>query len=121
MIISESTSVIIAVLPSGTGRTLSRLESVPRAVGAGAPVGSVPQDVHDLISRAERAGLIVTQANTNHYKIWQHAEGVGAPVGIPSTGSDSQHGLRNSVAEIRRRFGIDLRQYKEPGIRERRG
>lgn len=84
-------------------------------------VGSMPQNVHDLVGRAERAGLIVTQANTNHYKIWQHAEGVGAPVGIPSTGSDSQHGLRNSVAEIRRRFGIDLRQYKEPGIRERRG
>ena len=81
----------------------------------------MPQNVHDLVGRAERAGLIVTQANTNHYKIWQHAEGVGAPVGIPSTGSDSQHGLRNSVAEIRRRFGIDLRQYKEPGIRERRG
>lgn len=119
VIISESTSVIIAVLPGGQGRTLSNV--VPRAAGVGAPVGSIPQDVHDLISRAERAGLIVTQANTNHYKIWQHAEGVGAPVGIPSTGSDSQHGLRNSVAEIRRRFGIDLRQYKEPGIRERRG
>lgn len=119
VIISEATSVIIAVLPAGQGKSLSN--AVPRAVGAGAPVGSIPQDVHDLISRAERAGLIVTQANTNHYKIWQHAEGVGAPVGIPSTGSDSQHGLRNSVAEIRQRFGIDLRQYKEPGIRERGG
>lgn len=119
VIISESTSVIIAVLPGGQGRTLSNV--VPRAAGVGASVGSMPQNVHDLVGRAERAGLIVTQANTNHYKIWQHAEGVGAPVGIPSTGSDSQHGLRNSVAEIRRRFGIDLRQYKEPGIRERRG
>ena len=111
VIISESTSVIIAVLPSGTGRTLSRLESVPRAVGAGAPVGSVPQDVHDLIIRAEHAGLIVAQANTNHYKIWRHREGVGSPVVVPSTGSDNYRGLRNSVAEIRRRFGIDLREY----------
>lgn len=79
--------------------------------GPGAPVGSVPQDAHDLIRRAERAGLIVTQASTNHYKIWQHQEGLGAPVVIPSTGSDSYRGLRNSITEIRNRFGIDLREY----------
>ena len=54
--------------------------------------------------------LIVTQASTNHYKIWQHQEGVGAPVVIPSTGSDSYRGLRNSITEIRNRFGIDLRE-----------
>ena len=83
---------------------------MPRAVGTGAPVGSVPQDVHDLIRRARDAKLIVTQASTNHYKIWQHQEGVGAPVVIPSTGSDSYRGLRNSITEIRNRFGIDLRE-----------
>jgi len=109
VIISESTSVIIAVLPAGEGRTLSSV--VPRAVGSGAAVGSIPQDVHDLIRRAERAGLIVTQASTNHYKIWQDQEGVGAPVVIPSTGSDNYRGLRNSITEIRNRFGIDLREY----------
>ena len=109
VIISESTSVIIAVLPAGEGRTLSSV--VPRAVGSGAAVGSIPQDVHDLIRRAERAGLIVTQASTNHYKIWQDQEGVGAPVVIPSTGSDNYRGLRNSITEIRNRFGRDLREY----------
>ena len=109
VIISESTSVIIAVLPAGQGRTLSSV--VPRAVGVGAAVGSIPQDVHDLIRRAERARLIVTQASTNHYKIWQDQEGVGSPVVIPSTGSDSYRGLRNSITEIRNRFGIDLREY----------
>lgn len=100
VVVSEATNVVIAVLPAGAGRTLSRLDSVPRAVGTGAPVGSVPRD----------AKLIVTQASTNHYKIWQHQEGVGAPVVIPSTGSDSYRGLRNSITEIRNRFGIDLRE-----------
>lgn len=109
VIISESTSVIIAVLPAGQGRTLSSV--VLRAVGVGAAVGSIPQDVHDLIRRARDAKLIVTQASTNHYKIWQDQEGVGAPVVIPSTGSDNYRGLRNSVAEIRQRFGIDLREH----------
>lgn len=109
VIISESTSVIIAVLPAGQGRTLSSV--VPRAVGSGAAVGSIPQNVHDLIRRAEHAGLIVTQASTNHYKIWQHREGIGAPVVIPSTGSDNYRGLRNSITEIRNRFGINLRKY----------
>ena len=69
VVVSEATNVVIAVLPAGAGRTLSRLDSVPRAVGTGAPVGSVPQDVHDLIRRARDAKLIVTQASTNHYKI----------------------------------------------------
>lgn len=100
VVVSEAANVVIAVLPAGAGRTLSRLDSVPRAVGTGAPVGSVPRD----------AKLIVTQASTNHYKIWQHQEGVGAPVVIPSTGSDSYRGLRNSITEIRNRFGIDLRE-----------
>ena len=109
VIISESTSVIIAVLPAGEGKALSSV--VPRAVGSGAAVGSIPQDVHDLIRRARDAKLIVTQASTNHYKIWQDQEGVGAPVVIPSTGSDNYRGLRNSVAEIRQRFGIDLREH----------
>ena len=109
VIISESTSTIIAFLPAGEGRTLSSV--VPRAVGAGAAVGSIPQDVHDLIRRARDAKLIVTQASTNHYKIWQDQEGVGAPVVIPSTGSDNYRGLRNSITEIRNRFGIDLREY----------
>ena len=109
VIVSESTSTIIAVLPAGEGKALSSV--VPRAVGAGAAVGSVPQDVYDLIRRARDAKLIVTQASTNHYKIWQDQEGVGAPVVIPSTGSDSYRGLRNSVTEIRNRFGIDLREY----------
>lgn len=109
VIISESTSTIIAVLPAGEGRTLSSV--VPRAVGVGAAVGSIPQDVHDLIRRARDAKLIVTQASTNHYKIWQDQEGVGAPVVIPSTGSDNYRGLRNSITEIRNRFGIDLREY----------
>lgn len=109
VIISEATSVIIAVLPAGQGKSLSN--AVPRAVGAGAPVGSIPQDVHDLIRRSERAGLIVTQASTNHYKIWRYREGIGAPVVIPSTGSDNYRGLRNSITEIRNRFGIDLRAY----------
>lgn len=108
VIISESTSVIIAVLPAGQGKALSSV--VPRAVGAGAAVGSIPQDAHDLIRRAKDAKLIVTQASANHYKIWRHREGMGAPVVIPSTGSDYR-GLRNSVAEIRQRFGIDLREY----------
>ena len=40
VIISEATSVIIAVLPAGQGKSLSN--AVPRAVGAGAPVGSIP-------------------------------------------------------------------------------
>jgi hypothetical protein len=109
VIISESTSTIIAVLSAGQGKALSSV--VPRAVGAGAAVGSIPQDVHDLIRRAERARLIVTQASTNHYKIWQDQEGLGSPVVIPSTGSDSYRGLRNSITEIRNRFGIDLREY----------
>ena len=109
VIISESTSVIIAVLPAGEGKALSSV--VPRAVGAGAAVGSIPQDVHDLIRRVERAGLIVTQASKNHYKIWQDQEGVGAPVGIASTSSDNYRGFRNAVMEIRNRFGIDLREY----------
>ena len=109
VIISESTSVIIAVLPAGEGKALSSV--VPRAVGVGAAVGSIPQDVYDLIRRAERAGLIVTQASTNHYKIWQDQEGIGAPVVIPSTGSDNYRGLRNSITEIRNRFGKDLREY----------
>ena len=109
VIISESTSTIIAVLSAGQGKALSSV--VPRAVGAGAAVGSIPQDVHDLIRRAERARLIVTQASTNHYKIWQNQEGLGSPVVIPSTGSDSYRGLRNSITEIRNRFGIDLREY----------
>lgn len=109
VIISESTSTIIAVLSAGQGKALSSV--VPRAVGSGAAVGSIPQDVHDLIRRAERARLIVTQASTNHYKIWQDQEGVGSPVVIPSTGSDSYRGLRNSITEIRNRFGIDLRNY----------
>lgn len=109
VIISESKAVIIAVLSAGEGRTLSSV--VPRAVGAGAAVGSIPQDVHDLIRRARDAKLIVTQASTNHYKIWQDQEGVGAPVVIPSTGSDNYRGLRNSITEIRNRFGIDLREY----------
>ena len=109
VIISESTSTIIAVLPAGEGKALSSV--VPRAVGAGAAVGSMPQDVHDLIRRAKDAKLIVTQTSKNHYKIWQDQEGVGAPVVIPSTGSDSYRGLRNSVTEIRNRFGIDLREY----------
>ena len=109
VIISESTSTIIAVLSAGQGKALSSV--VPRAVGAGAAVGSIPQDVHDLIRRARDAKLIVTQASTNHYKIWQDQEGVGAPVVIPSTGSDNYRGLRNSITEIRNRFGIDLREY----------
>ena len=109
VVISESTSVIIAVLPAGAGKALSSV--VPRAVGAGVAVGSIPQDVHDLIRRAERAGLIVTQASTNHYKIWQDQKGVGAPVGISSTSSDNYRGFRNAVMEIRNRFGIDLREY----------
>ena len=109
VIISESTSVIIAVLPAGEGKALSSV--VPRAVGAGAAVGSIPQDVHDLIRRARDAKLIVTQASTNHYKIWQDQEGVGSPVVIPSTGSDNYRGFRNAVMEIRSRFGIDLREY----------
>ena len=33
--------------PAGEGKALSSV--VPRAVGAGAAVGSVPQDVYDLI------------------------------------------------------------------------
>lgn len=109
VIISESTSVIIAVLPAGEGKALSSV--VPRAVGSGAAVGSIPQDVHDLIRRARDAKLIVTQASTNHYKIWRHREGVGSPVVVPSTGSDNYRGLRNSITEIRNRFGIDLREY----------
>ena len=109
VIISESTSTIIAVLSAGQGKALSSV--VPRAVGAGAAVGSISQDVHDLIRRAERARLIVTQASTNHYKIWQDQEGLGSPVVIPSTGSDSYRGLRNSITEIRNRFGIDLREF----------
>lgn len=109
VIISEATSVIIAVLPAGQGKSSSN--AVPRAVGAGAPVGSIPQDVHDLISRAECAGLIVTRPRRNHYKIWQDQEGVGAPVGIASTSSDNYRGFRNAVMEIRNRFGIDLRKY----------
>lgn len=109
VIISEATSVIIAVLPAGQGKSLSN--AVPRAVGAGAAVGSIPQDVHDLIRRAERAGLIVTRPRRNHYKIWQDQEGVGAPVGIASTSSDNYRGFRNAVMEIRNRFGIDLRKY----------
>lgn len=40
-----------------------------------------------------------------------HRTCVGSPVVVPSTGSDNYRGLRNSVAEIRRRFGIDLREY----------
>lgn len=79
------------------------------------PLGLVPRwglsPVHDLIRRSERAGLIVTQASTNHYKIWRYREGIGAPVVIPSTGSDNYRGLRNSITEIRNRFGIDLRAY----------
>lgn len=109
VIISESTSVIIAVLSAGEGKALSSV--VPRAVGSGAPVGSIPQDVNDLISRAECAGLIVTRPRRNHYKIWQDQEGVGAPVGISSTSSDNYRGFRNAVMEIRNRFGIDLRKY----------
>lgn len=108
VIISESTSVIIAVLPAGEGKALSRV--VPRAVGSGAAVGSIPQDVHDLIRRAKDAKLIVTQAK-NHYKIWQGQEGVGSPVGIASTSSDNYRGFKNAVMEIRNRFGIDLRNY----------
>lgn len=42
---------------------------------------------------------------------YEPAIGVGAPVVIPSTGSDNYRGLRNSVAEIRQRFGIDLREH----------
>ena len=53
----------------------------------------------------------MTQASTNHYKIWQDQEGVGSPVVIPSTGSDSYRGLRNSITEIRNHFGKDLREY----------
>ena len=109
VIISESTSVIIAVLPAGEGKALSSV--VPRAVGAGAAVGSMPQDVHDLIRRAKDAKLIVTQTSKNHYKIWQDQEGVGAPVGIASTSSDKYRGFRNAVMEIRSRFGIDLREH----------
>ena len=109
VIVSESTSVIIAVLSAGKGRTLSSV--VPRAVGTGAAVGSIPQDVHDLICRARDAKLIVTQASKNHYKIWQDQKGVGAPVGISSTSSDNYRGFKNAVMEIRNRFGIDLRNY----------
>lgn len=109
VIVSESTSVIIAVLPAGQGKALSSV--VPRAVGAGAAVGSIPQDVHDLIRRARDAELIVTQTSKNHYKIWQDQEGVGSPVGIASTSSDNYRGFRNAVMEIRNRFGIDLRKY----------
>lgn len=109
VIVSESTSVIIAVLSAGEGKALSSV--VPRAVGAGAAVGSMPQDVHDLIRRARDAELIVTQASKNHYKIWQDQEGVGSPVGIASTSSDNYRGFRNAVMEIRNRFGIDLRKY----------
>ena len=109
VIVSESTSVIIAVLPAGQGKAVSSV--VPRAVGAGAAVGSIPQDVHDLIRRARDAELIVTQTSKNHYKIWQDQEGVGSPVGIASTSSDNYRGFRNAVMEIRNRFGIDLRKY----------
>ena len=109
VIISESTSTIIAVLSAGEGKALSSV--VPRAVGAGAAVGSIPQDVHDLIRRAKDAELIVTQTSKNHYKIWQDHEGVGSPVGIASTSSDNYRGFRNAVMEIRNRFGIDLRKY----------
>ena len=108
VIVSESTSVIIAVLSAGQGKALSSV--VPRAVGSGAAVGSMPQDVHDLIRRARDAKLIVTQSK-NHYKIWQDREGVGSPVGIASTSSDNYRGFRNAVMEIRNRFGIDLRKY----------
>ena len=77
----------------------------------GTPVGSMPQDVNDLLARARRAGFAVSKAGSGHNKIWKSGTpGLGKSVTIPSTGSDWR-GMMNNIMEIRSAFGVDLRRF----------
>lgn len=63
-------------------------------------------DARALERRARRAGLLTQRRSNSHYLV---LTADGTPVGmIPGSPSDS-HSLRNSMAEIRRNSGIDLR------------
>lgn len=77
----------------------------------GTPVGSMPQDVNDLLARARRAGFAVSKSGTGHNKIWKSGTpGLGKSVTIPSTSSDWR-GMMNNIMEIRSAFGVDLRRF----------
>ena len=52
----------------------------------------------------------VELTKAGHYKIWKKVRGKGKSVTIPSTGSDIR-GIRNSIGEIKRVLGKDLRNY----------
>lgn len=70
----------------------------------------MPQDVKELIARAEKVGMKVELTKAGHYKIWKKVRGKGKSVTIPSTGSDIR-GIRNNIGEIKRVLGKDLRNY----------
>lgn len=96
--------------PKSLNRTILRQPTISKSSG-GTPVGSMPQDVNDLLARARRAGFAVSKAGSGHNKIWKSGTpGLGKSVTIPSTGSDWR-GMINNVMEIRSAFGVDLRRF----------
>ncbi|MFV0912503.1 hypothetical protein [Rothia dentocariosa] len=108
VVVNESNRVIVTIKPCGEATTIKN--SVAHFSG-GSPIGSMPQDVKELIARAEKVDMKVELAKAGHYKIWKKVRGKGKSVTIPSTGSDNYRGLRNSIGEIKRVLGKDLRNY----------
>lgn len=85
-------------------RSQPRRGSVAKAKGGGA--GSrFPSTVTDLLARARRAGLELID-DRDHYIV--RRPGLARQVVIPRTPSD-HHSVPNSVLEIRRTLGVDLR------------
>lgn len=108
VVVNESNRVIVTIKPCGEAATIKN--SVAHFSG-GSPIGSMPQNVKELIARAEKVGMKVELTKAGHYKIWKKVRGKGKSVTIPSTGSDNYRGLRNSIGEIKRVLGKDLRNY----------
>lgn len=109
VLVHEGRGRVVSVGEVNTLSSSILRQAVPRGSG-GTPVGSMPQDVNDLLKRARRAGLAVSKSGAGHYKIWEsETPGAGRSVVIPSTGSD-RRGMKNNIMEIRSAFGIDLRR-----------
>ena len=81
----------------------------PRLSGQKAQRGvKIPNDMPSYIKLLETHGFAVEHGKT-HYKV-THDAFPGKSVSMPVTPSDSQRWYKNSVSDMRREFGVNLKR-----------
>ena len=82
-----------------------RYGAIPRARGGGCG-RRFPADTNDLLARMDKAGFII-ERDQNHY-VYRHPAHPGVQRTMPRSPSDWRS-IPNTVLDIRRCFGIDVR------------